>query len=360
MPKNPETLEIFNRPEVVAKGWYLVCPSRAIARGQARSFPLCGQRIVVFRGADGQVRALEAYCPHMGTDLGIGQVEGNQIRCFFHHWAFDGEGRCRDIPCQAAIPGRARLPAYATEEKYGFIWVYPEAIAPQGVAEFDELRGKAVIAVADRPLVRRCHHHICMMNGIDAQHLQTVHGLNVDLSLELTPHTGGTQIDFVMRGEFPRTTWLERLGDRLLGPRYAYAMRYADACVGLLTLMKDVRRLPPLHMIYAYRPTPEGAWVQPIYVTERRSGPWGWLVSHALLLLTRLCYYRLRGEDGQIYDNIQFHADNLLAMDQPIAAYIRYVNGLEPSRWSAIARDSGEEPSAAPTPRTSVSQVFPR
>jgi phenylpropionate dioxygenase-like ring-hydroxylating dioxygenase large terminal subunit len=76
---------IFNNPDVVAKGWYFGCLSREVPMGKAKSIDLCNQRIVLFRGEDGAIRALDAYCPHLGTDLGIGRVEGNKIRCFFHH-----------------------------------------------------------------------------------------------------------------------------------------------------------------------------------------------------------------------------------------------------------------------------------
>ncbi|MEM9164669.1 MAG: aromatic ring-hydroxylating dioxygenase subunit alpha [Cyanobacteria bacterium P01_F01_bin.4] len=326
---------IFNNPDIVAKGWYLACPSRDLRIGHVQSFELCGQRIAVFRGEDAQVRALDAYCPHMGTDLGIGDVQGNHVRCFFHHWAFDGEGQCQNIPCQPQIPSGARLQSYATAEKYGFIWVYPDAVAPTGIAEFDELKGYGVVAQADRPLMRHCHHHICMMNGIDVQHLQTVHRLSVNMELSLERDTERNLIDFTLTGDLPDNTWRARLGRWLLGSTYAYSMRYAHGCLGLLTMMKDVRFIPPLHMLYAYVPLPGGETrVQPVYVTRKREGLLGWLISQLLLLLTRLCYYTLRDEDGQIYDHIRFEPKTLLSIDAPLVEYMQYVNQLEPSRWS--------------------------
>ncbi|MEL6937932.1 MAG: aromatic ring-hydroxylating dioxygenase subunit alpha [Cyanobacteria bacterium J06598_1] len=331
---------IFNNPQIVAKGWYIVCPSDRIPKKRIQSFDLCGQRIAIFRGEDGQLRALDAYCPHMGTDLGIGDVVGNQARCFFHHWAFDGTGQCQDIPCQKQIPPGARLQAYPTEEKYGFIWVYPEAIrdavdAPAPITDFDELKGHEVTTQADRPLIRKCHHHICMMNGIDAQHLNTVHRLSVDMDLSLGYDASGDIIDFTMSGDLPDSTLWSRLSRRFLGTRYTYSMRYAHGCIGLLTMLKKSRLLPPLHMLYAYVPLSDGGTkIQPIYVTRRRQGPIGWLVSNFLLLITRLCYYALRGEDGKIYDNIQFEPKSLLPVDQPLVDYMKYVNGLERSHWS--------------------------
>jgi nitrite reductase/ring-hydroxylating ferredoxin subunit len=328
-------MKIFNNWDVVAKGWYIACHTRELAQNQAKSVNLCGQRIVIFRGQDGKVRALDAYCPHLGTDLGIGRVDGNLIRCFFHHWAFDGDGKCQHIPCQQNIPNKAKLQSYATDEKYGFIWVYPDTKAPHGVAEFDELKDKSIVTVYDKAFERSCHHHICMMNGIDAQHLQTVHKLNIHMNLSLQQNTSGTIIDFTLSGEFPQTTFRERIGRKILGNSYEYTMRYADGCLGLLTIMKNVRLIPPLHMIYAYTPIEPGRIkIQPIYIAERRKGLFGWLVTYILLFLTKLAYYFLRDEDGMIYDNIRYHPNAMLSIDEPLIQYMNYVNNLEPSIWS--------------------------
>ncbi|WP_353931571.1 aromatic ring-hydroxylating dioxygenase subunit alpha [Okeanomitos corallinicola TIOX110] len=328
-------MQIFNNWDIVAKGWYIACASQEIPKKQAKSVELCGQKIVIFRGEDGQVRALDAYCPHLGTDLGIGKVDGNLIRCVFHHWAFDKDGICEDIPCQSEIPKKAKVKSYATAEKYGFIWVYPDRNALENLVEFDELKGKELVAEPDQAFTRNCHYHICMMNGIDAQHLRTIHHLDIEMELSLNRSQLGTTIDFTMVGEFPQTTWRERLGKKFLGSKYQYSMRYADGCIGLLTMMKNVRLFPPLHLIYAYTPiTPRKTKIQPIYVTEKRPGILGFLISKFLLFCTRLAYYMLRDEDGKIYDNIQFNPQLLLKIDQPLAEYMQYVNKLEPSQWS--------------------------
>ena len=131
-------MQIFNNWNVVAKGWYLACASQEIPRKIVKSVELCGQRITIFRSEDGEVHALDAFCPHLGTDLGIGHVDGNLLRCAFHHWGFDQDGICKDIPCQSEIPKKAKVESYATAEKYGFIWIYPQANAPENLVEFDE------------------------------------------------------------------------------------------------------------------------------------------------------------------------------------------------------------------------------
>ena len=173
------------------------------------------------------------------------------------------------------------------------------------------------------------------MNGIDAQHLKTIHHLNIKMDLSLQQNELGTQMDFTMQGNFPQTTWRERLGQRFLGSTYEYSMRYAHGCIGLLTMMKNVRLFPPLHMIFAYTPIAPGRTrIQPIYVTENRQGIAGWWINQFLLICTRLAYYMLRDEDGKIYDNIQFNPNVLLSIDAPLVQYMEYVNQLAPSCWS--------------------------
>lgn len=346
---------VFNNWDVVAKGWYIALPSTALAKGQAKSVDVCGQRVVVFRGQDGRARVLDAFCPHMGTDLGIGRVDGNHIRCFFHHWAFDEGGRCVDVPCGEPAPKGARLQAYPVRERYGFIWVFPDDEADADLVELPELEGQEISVSLGRAFTRPCHHHVNMVNGIDPQHLKTVHHIDISMSLDLDEKDAKKQIDFVLRGPIGTRTWKERIVHTILGGGYAYGMRYAHGNIGALSLLKDVKlfsrfRAPTLHMLYAYRVLEPGKTeVQPIYVTRRRRGPLGALVSFALISLTRVAYFALKGEDGAIYDNIRMNPRNLLKMDGPLAKYITWVNRLEPSRWSRVlpsanARDAARTP----------------
>ena len=85
---------VFNRWDVVPRGWYHAMPSKKLKRGQVLSMELCGQSIVLYRGEDGVARAMDAFCPHMGVDLGIGKVVCHPLRCYFHHWPYDETSPC--------------------------------------------------------------------------------------------------------------------------------------------------------------------------------------------------------------------------------------------------------------------------
>ena len=331
---------VFNNWEAVPLGWYLLGPAAAVRPRMVQPYELCGQRVVVFRGEDGRLRALDAFCPHMGTDLAIGRVESNQLRCFFHHWRFDGDGACTDVPCGEPIPARARTQSYDVREKYGFIWIWPDSHAASDVPGFPELEGAEVYAMAGRTMTRPCHPTVNMINGLDAQHLRTVHRIPLEMTLKTEEESDGRTIEFRMEAALPSATRLQRLVRAVLGERYAYSMRYVDATVGLLRTLEDVRwfgRWPaePTRMIFAYTPLAPGkGQVQAIYIAQRPAGMVGRLASWSRLAVTVAGFVWLRDEDGKIYDNIRFQPNALLKIDAGVARFIQYVNRLSLSRWS--------------------------
>ena len=175
---------IFNNSRILTQAWFPVCPSKALAVKATRSVLIFKQRIVVFRGEDKKVRALDAFCPHMGADLGNGTVIENQIQCYFHQWRFDGNGQLCHIPCTKNLPKNARARAYPVEEKYGFIWVYSAAEAPYPVPSPPGLEDHQLAAAHIKLATLYAHHHVMMANGIDLQHFSAVHNLDVEFDFD--------------------------------------------------------------------------------------------------------------------------------------------------------------------------------
>ena len=79
-------MPVFNNPFVVAEGWYFVMPAKKLKPKSVHAFSIGFQDLVAFRTESGRVAVLDAYCPHMGTHLSKGQIIGESIQCFFHHW----------------------------------------------------------------------------------------------------------------------------------------------------------------------------------------------------------------------------------------------------------------------------------
>lgn len=122
--KSPYQIEAAPLPDRYARGWHCLGLSCGFDDGKPHSLNAFGTRIVVFKGADQSLRALSAWCPHMGADLGIGHVEGNRVVCRFHGWAFGGEGACEHIPYSKTIPPKARVRSWPLQQRNGLLFIW--------------------------------------------------------------------------------------------------------------------------------------------------------------------------------------------------------------------------------------------
>jgi phenylpropionate dioxygenase-like ring-hydroxylating dioxygenase large terminal subunit len=88
---------------------------------------ILGEDLILFRDGKGRCGLLTPRCAHRGTSLFYGRVDDNGIRCCYHGWQFDVEGRCIDQPCEpegGLRKDRIRQPWYPVEERYGLVFAY--------------------------------------------------------------------------------------------------------------------------------------------------------------------------------------------------------------------------------------------
>uniref|UniRef100_H2ZBT4 cholesterol 7-desaturase n=1 Tax=Ciona savignyi TaxID=51511 RepID=H2ZBT4_CIOSA len=99
--------KIGNAPPVFPNGWFKVANSNWIKKGQVKSIYLFGEHIALFRNKRGLLRALNAYCPHLGANMAAGGkvVNSDCLECPFHGWKFSGEtGKLVDVPYAQKVP----------------------------------------------------------------------------------------------------------------------------------------------------------------------------------------------------------------------------------------------------------------
>lgn len=337
---------VFNNPEVLTLGWYPVAPSNALIRRKTLSWKLGRQRLVVYRGADGIVRAMDAFCPHMGADLATGTVIANELQCYFHRWTFNGEGELTNIPCrkQGAMP-KIKNEAYPVEEKYGWLWVYSGPVAPYPVPVPPGLEGEDVVAKKLGQATLFAHHHVLMVNGIDVQHFASVHNLDIDFQLTTREHHAHV-FDWDMSGELPSDDrgWRVRLARKLVGPRVGYIARFAGGSIVTLTynpegttfnLFGFKLRVPPLHIFWGCTPLESGVSKVDVFcVFKKRTGVFGRLANALLFLTTLVLLVVLRDDDVQAFPGMRFNPGYLLPIDGSVAKLIQRLNALPVSKWS--------------------------
>ena len=105
--------------------WYIACRAKQL-RKRPRKFSLFGEKLVLFRNAEGKPGALLDLCPHRNAPLSSGRLVAGRIACPYHGWQFDGAGICRRVPalCGEQPNARRNATAYPAAEQQGFVWVY--------------------------------------------------------------------------------------------------------------------------------------------------------------------------------------------------------------------------------------------
>ena len=184
---------------VYPNGWFRVAFSDELAAGEVRRLEYFGKKLVLFRGQGGSARLFDAHCPHMGAHLGFGgEVVGDSLRCPFHHWKFDGEGKCSEIPYAKRIPARAKIGTYPLVEKNGVILMWHDRDAGTPFFEIPDIPEIGDSAWS-RPDVAhweiRANWLDMNENCVDQAHFKYVHGT---LSI---PPTEATTEGYIHRAE---------------------------------------------------------------------------------------------------------------------------------------------------------------
>lgn len=157
--------------------WYAVELEKNLPRTAIKEVRFWGQSIAVYCGADGQVRAVENRCAHRQLALTKGVVEGENITCQYHGWAYDGCGRCVSMDHELG-KNRTKIPkiqikAYPVKVRYGLIWIFPgdaalaETVPLPHVPELDAAEPWPVVPI---DITMKSHFSMIVENVCDFNH----------------------------------------------------------------------------------------------------------------------------------------------------------------------------------------------
>ncbi|OWF39957.1 Cholesterol desaturase daf-36 [Mizuhopecten yessoensis] len=180
-------------PAVYPNGWFGIMESHTLPRGNSTYVSILGLHLAVFRGEDGESHVLDAYCPHMGANLGIGgRVVGNCIECPFHGWQFRGtDGKATKIPYAEKVPDFTKVKAYVSKETNGWIYLWHHAEKEHKDVPEWEIPNLDNINNGRWTYRGRTEHHInahieeIPENGADVSHLPQVHGPMISAGVDL-------------------------------------------------------------------------------------------------------------------------------------------------------------------------------
>lgn len=149
------------------------------ADGDPLRLMLLGERLIAFRDSAGRVGIMDQRCPHRCASLFLGRNEAQGIRCAYHGWKFDVEGRCVDmpnVPPEQDFKHKVHARAYRTAERHGLVWVYMGALAesaeppPLPLIEANLAEGAEIWC-----LQRDCNWLQALEGDIDTSHVGFLH-----------------------------------------------------------------------------------------------------------------------------------------------------------------------------------------
>lgn len=121
--------------EFLRRFWQPVCLSEQI-KDLPLAIRIMGEDLVVFRDGEKRIGLVHRHCSHRGASLEYGIVEQRGIRCCYHGWHYDIDGRLLETP---GDPENLRLRekicqgAYPAFERDGLVFAYmgPPEFKPQ-------------------------------------------------------------------------------------------------------------------------------------------------------------------------------------------------------------------------------------
>jgi phthalate 4,5-dioxygenase len=138
---------------------------------------LLGEDLVIFKDQQGRYGLIGRACPHRGTDLAFGRLEDGGLRCAFHGWLFDVDGKCLETPAEpedSKMCHSIRQKAYQVVERNGVLFAYMGPGAPPEFPRFDCFVAPASHSFAFKGLIS-CNWLQSLEVGIDPAHTSFLH-----------------------------------------------------------------------------------------------------------------------------------------------------------------------------------------
>ena len=212
--------------------WYVAAEAAELRRNQLLGRAILDEHVVLFRDAEGRAVALEDCCLHRNAPLSAGTVERGQVRCGYHGWLYEPDGRVAEIP-SAVTQKRAAKPCVRTfplREHQGYLYVRLSAEGEQDVASLPMYGDKRYARIR---LVHTMRNTVtnCAENFVDVPHTAYVHPVTFraprkqQLVATVTRENGTVTVTYaneVHRGAFswflnPKARTIEHV-DRFLMP----------------------------------------------------------------------------------------------------------------------------------------------
>ncbi len=155
--------------------WHPIHRAEELLPGQAKPIQIMSERFTLYRGDSGTPHVVDFRCPHRGTQLSAGWVEGDSIRCMYHGWCFNAEGQCTEQPAEEkSFAAKIRIRSYPTREYLGLIFAYFGEGAAPAFPRYRHMEEDGVLEVLSTE-IWPCNFFQRIDNNGDTYHVPFVH-----------------------------------------------------------------------------------------------------------------------------------------------------------------------------------------
>lgn len=166
--------------QLMRRHWMPACLSEEVADkdGAPVKVRLLGENLLAFRDSEGRVGLIDELCPHRRASLIYGRNEEGGLRCLYHGWKLDTEGRVIDMPSEpqaSELKHKVHHKAYPTREWAGVVWTY---LGPaDSIPEFQPppWAPRADTKVSIVKIVIPCNWAQILEGAIDSAHSSNLH-----------------------------------------------------------------------------------------------------------------------------------------------------------------------------------------
>jgi 5,5'-dehydrodivanillate O-demethylase len=162
---------------LLRKSWQPAFIAADLKPGWIRTVRVMGEEIALYRSVAGNAHAVGARCAHRGLLLSTGMVDGEGIRCAYHGWKYDADGRCVAQPAEPKLIENVCIPGYPVHEYLGLIFIYMGGDAPPPPPRYEPFEQSGIVATFRLDCPWNYFHHL--ENAVDETHLAFLHDRSV-------------------------------------------------------------------------------------------------------------------------------------------------------------------------------------
>ena len=158
--------------------WQPIGAASEMAHAWTRRVRLLGEDLVLFKDRQDRLGLIKEQCPHRRVSFAHGIPTQNGIRCPYHGWEFNAQGKCLEQPNEVDNPAfreKVTTDAYPVQEMGGMLFAYLGPLPAPLLPKFDGFVAEGTIRMMGRAILPVNWLQV-MENSLDPVHTEWLHG----------------------------------------------------------------------------------------------------------------------------------------------------------------------------------------